>query len=214
MASIYFYKLMADAGAAPCVRDRLLSLAICKPMIRATAEPGDWIFGFAANSLHRDNRLIYIARVTDKVTDGHYYRDPRFAHRGDCIYQWRGGRFTWRPGALYHGPRDLIHDLGSPPDYARAQVLLSRDFRYFGRDGSAAWKTKYSSIRRAVEELGRGHRVRHDARVQEELLALQRATWRATRASDIAPPTTGPRRSTCHRARSCGVLQLSSQASG
>jgi hypothetical protein len=30
---IYFYKLTADNGGAPCVEDGLLSLAICKPAI-------------------------------------------------------------------------------------------------------------------------------------------------------------------------------------
>lgn len=34
MPKIYFYKLTADNGGAPCVQDGLLSLAICKPMIR------------------------------------------------------------------------------------------------------------------------------------------------------------------------------------
>jgi hypothetical protein len=70
---IYFYKLTADNGGAPCVEDGLLSLAICKPAIRSTARCGDVIFGFAANSLHPDNRLIYIARVTEKSKDGLYF---------------------------------------------------------------------------------------------------------------------------------------------
>lgn len=75
-------------GGAPCVQDRLLSLAICKPMIRSTAEPEeDLIFGFAANSLHCDNRLIYIARIEEKVRNGDYYREKRFADRGDRVYE-------------------------------------------------------------------------------------------------------------------------------
>lgn len=76
---IYYYKLTADNGGAPCVQEGLLSLAICKPMIRSTAECCDLIFGFAANSLAPNNRLIYIARVTDKNRNGAYYKD--FAHR-------------------------------------------------------------------------------------------------------------------------------------
>lgn len=67
MPSIYFYKLTVDDGGAPCVEKGLLSLAICKPMIRSSAQIGDIIVGFAANSLHSDNRLIYIAEVTDKL---------------------------------------------------------------------------------------------------------------------------------------------------
>ena len=96
MGHIYFYKLTVDDGGAPCVQDGLLSLAICKPMIRAGAELGDLIFGFAANSLHHDNRLIYIARVTGKVAKGDYYTDPRFARRADCIYARRGDEFRCR----------------------------------------------------------------------------------------------------------------------
>jgi len=107
MPRIYFYKLTADNGGAPCVQDGLLSLAICKPMIRTTAELEDVIFGFAANSLHRANRLIYIARIGKKVCNGDYYREKRFANRGDCVYEWHRSRFVWRQRALHHGPEDL-----------------------------------------------------------------------------------------------------------
>jgi len=49
MSQIYFYKLTVDDGGAPCAERGLLSLAICKPMIRRTAQKGDLIFGFAGN---------------------------------------------------------------------------------------------------------------------------------------------------------------------
>lgn len=39
-AKVYLYKMIADDGGAPCVANELLSLAICKPIIRAVAEPG------------------------------------------------------------------------------------------------------------------------------------------------------------------------------
>ena len=104
MTNIYFYKLTADNGGAPCVRYGLLSLAICKPMIRKTANEGDLIFGFAANSLHRDNRLIYVALVTKKLCDGQYYKDGRYARRRDCIYRPSGMRYVWKKNSAYHGP--------------------------------------------------------------------------------------------------------------
>jgi hypothetical protein len=47
-------------------------------MIRSTAKRGDLIFGFAAKSLHADNPLIYIARVTEKVEGGLYYMQRQF----------------------------------------------------------------------------------------------------------------------------------------
>src|SRR5437879_12790248 len=107
-------------------------------MIRNTAQRGDLIFGFAANSLHRDNRLVYVAVVTDKLSGRDYYGDARFEERGDWIYRFRGGRFYRRRHAMYHyGPEHLPHDLGEHPTYGRANVLLSTDFRYFGQDRSA-----------------------------------------------------------------------------
>lgn len=206
MERIYFYKLTHDTGGAPCVQDGLLSLAICKPMIRRTAEPRSVIFGFAANSLHGDNRLIYIARITDKVRDGDYFKRKEFERRGDCIYEHRGNHFVWRQGARHHGPSDLVHDLGEYPTYRKASVLLSDDFRYFGGSGSADYKSRYPLIKDAVEGLGRGHRVRHDERLRTQLQSLMRWVWNETKRRVAGAPTSEPRRDACHRSRSCGVL--------
>ncbi|MCJ9728980.1 hypothetical protein [Bradyrhizobium sp. PRIMUS42] len=82
---IYFYKLTVDAGAAPCVERGMLSLAICKPMMRSSAEVDDLIFGFTASSIDPRNRLIYAARITKKLTDGEYYEGDTFSSRQDCI---------------------------------------------------------------------------------------------------------------------------------
>jgi hypothetical protein len=120
---IYVYKLTVDSGGAPCVERGVLSLAICKPMIRRTAEVGDLIFGFAASSLSRDNRLIYVARVTDTKRNGAYFRDKRFARRGDCVYEWHRGRFHWRRGARYPMLR-----------IARRGVPIPGDCRHFPGD--------------------------------------------------------------------------------
>jgi hypothetical protein len=206
MLRIYFYKLSADNGGAPSVQDGLLSLAICKPMIRSTAEPEDLIFGFAANSLHGDNRLIYIARVGKKVRNGDYYREKRFTNRSDRVYKSLRGGFAWRHGALHHGPKDLVHDLGQPPNYKKANVLLSTDFRYFGASGTAEYKSRFQLVRKAVEHLGRGHRVRHAERLRAELLSLKQQIWKSTPKRVTGKPTSAPRRGVCHRSRSCGVV--------
>lgn len=204
---IYFYKLTSDNGGAPCVQDGLVSLAICKPMIRSTAEPGDLIFGFAANSLHRDNRLVYVAVVTSKVSGRDYYGDQRRGGRGDRIYRFRGDRFYWRRAALHHGPGDLAHDLGEHPYYNRAYVLLSRDFRYFGANGKATYKTHYPLIGEAVEGLGRGYKVHHEQGLRDELLHLKERVWSEARQEDVGRPTSAPSRSINHRSRSCGVVR-------
>ncbi|MBI4084154.1 MAG: hypothetical protein HY423_16235 [Candidatus Lambdaproteobacteria bacterium] len=206
MPKLYFYKLTVDSGGAPCVDGSLLSLAICKPTIRTSAEPGDLVFGFAANSLHRDNRLLYIAEVTEKVRNGDYYLRKRFEPRGDCIYEWRGDHFEWRKGALHHGPNDVKHDLGEHPGYPRANVLLSSEFRYFGKDGTADYKARYPLVKLAVEHLGQGHRVPKHERLRQQLLALKQEIWNITKKKVAGSPSSRVRRQACHRSRYCGVI--------
>lgn len=175
-------------------------------MIRNTAEQGDLIFGFAANSLHRDNRLIYIARIGKRIHNGDYYREKRFANRSDRIYEWRRSCFAWRHGPLHHGPEHLDHDLGKPPDYKKANVLLSTDFRYFGASGTAEYKSRFQLVKKAVEQLGRGHRVPQTERLCRELMALKEQVWKDSPKRVAGEPTSAPRRGVCHRSRSCGVL--------
>ena len=206
MQRIYYYKLTADDGGAPCVQDGLLSLAICKPMIRNGARPGDVIFGFAANSLHRDNRLIYVAVLSANVYGSSYYNSDRYRYRGDCIYELRGDHFIRRRGALFHGNAgDLAHDLGRYPIYDRANTLLSTDFRYFGKDGTDKYKTLHPLIEDVVEALGQGHRVHHGAQLREQLFALKEQVWQATMPGEFGNPSSRPRRSVSHRSKSCGI---------
>jgi hypothetical protein len=202
---IYLYKMTADTGGAPCVANGLLSLAICKPKIRQRASKGDLIFGFAAKSMARDNRLIYAARVTKKLSGGTYYKTKRFAGRSDCIYDWRAGRFNWKSGSLHHGPRHLTHDIGDHPDYRRADVLLSSDFRYFGKDGRDAYKARFPEVHQAILRLARGHRVHHSGPLRQDLLRMKGWLWK-TRKKVQGRPTSSPSRRVCHRNSLCAEL--------
>jgi len=182
---IYLYKLTSDDGGAPCVHDGLLTLAICKPMIRSAARIGDLIFGFAANRMYpswraTDNHLIYVARVEERLAGQDYYGEPRFASRTDCVYELVEGVFAWREGATRHGPQDLVHDLGERPFYRRAVVLASRDYGYFGAAGTSAYKAQFPAVKDAVEGMGRGHRVHHHVALRGELLDLKDLLWRET----------------------------------
>lgn len=58
MVKFYFYKLTVDAGAAPCVQRDLLSLAICGPVIRSTAEQGSLISGG-----HKENKRPVLMKL-------------------------------------------------------------------------------------------------------------------------------------------------------
>ncbi len=205
---VFFYKMTNDSGAAPCVQRGLLSLAICKPMIRTSAQQDDVVFGFAANALHLDNRLIYIARVTEVVRDGRYYEDTRFARRIDRIYQRRGGAFERRKDALFHArPGDLVHDLGRAPRYPRAVVLLSTDFRYFGGAGTAGYKLRFPALKRVIEGLKQGHRLHHSEALQQQLLALKDETWAAHRARCLGRPTSPADPLVSLRGGNCGSVE-------
>ncbi len=208
MPRFFFYKLTVDDGGAPCVAGSWLSLAICKPMIRGSATKDDVIFGFAANSLHPDNRLIYIAVVTEKISGDVYFRDAEYANRGDCIYRWTGKAYLVRDGAKYHGSSEhLVHDLGKAPDFKRAQVLLSDDFRYFGGSLPEHYKKRFPILAKAIDALGRGHRVHHAPALATQLERLKSETWRDYPKNIVGDPSQAPRRGISHRGGGCGTIQ-------
>jgi hypothetical protein len=176
---IYVYKIVVDGNAAPCTDDGLWTLAVCKPIIRQTARKGDLVFGFGRNSETPANRLVYVAEVTKRLVDGRYYEIPEFQHRFDCIYTRRSKKLVLRDNAPFHRePGALEHDLGVPPDYKRANVLVSTDFRYFGREGTDEWKAKAKLLKELVEGMGQGHRVNFNSQLHAELMAIKDHLWK------------------------------------
>jgi len=100
MARTYLYKLTSDRGGAPCALEppagetALLTLAICKPAIRRTAQPGDRIVGITSHALARRDgypllAVIYAAVVGEGIEARDYF-DVRaeFVSRPDCIYRF------------------------------------------------------------------------------------------------------------------------------
>jgi len=196
LGKIYIYKLAVDNGGAPCVWNELLSLAICKPMIRSTAQSGATILGFAADSLkpeYPDNCLIYVARVTRRLKGEDYFSDE-YAIRPDCIYSWNAPEFKWRPNAKYHSEDDLVHDLGEPDAYNRANVLLSEgiaSFRYFRNRCPVEYRQRYPLLGGLVEALCRGHRVNFTPELENETRDFMQELFRlpVTRVETLVPET-------------------------
>jgi hypothetical protein len=205
---IYYYKLVADNGGAPCVKNNILSLAICKPNIRKKASVGDLVFGFAGNKLNRNNPLIYVARITAKLDGQIYYTCKKYVGREDRIYNFNGDAYQRRKKAKHHfDKKDLARDLGHYPNYPRAKVLLSRDFRYFGAKSTDDYKRRFPEIQCAVERLGRGHRVKHPDKLRMELEALAGLIWRSTSKKKIGKPTSASTRGVCHSRESSDVVE-------
>jgi len=217
MNRIYFYKLTNDDGGAPCVEAGMLSLAICKPRLRSTAQAhkteGDIVLGLAADKLERTsklskgNKLIYAARIQAKETDGKYYKRKKYAKRGDCIYEFIGGQFVHKKKAKYHGTvEDQKKDIGPQP-YKNANVLLSKDFRYFGRLPSVDYRRIYPAIGQAVTKLQRGHRIDHTQALERELHALISDIWRLPQPAKIRH-CSKPSKGVCYHQTKCSSFRL------
>ena len=152
--------MTVDSGGAPCIHNGQLSLAICKPAIRRTAKSGDYILGFAANSLYENNCLIYVAKVGNTLSGQEYYA-RKYQKRPDCTYEFHNGKYKWRTNAKFHSEDDLEHDLGASPNYSSAKVLLTEktaDFRYFRNNCPIPYRMKYPSLAAFVHEMTQGHR--------------------------------------------------------
>jgi hypothetical protein len=176
---IYVYKCVVDDGGAPCIDGDLLTLTICKPYIRSTARPGDLIFAFGSNAESPANRLVYIAEVHRRMTGGKYFEAEEFSSRKDCIYErLSNGLLQRRSNARFHdyeGAR--ISDLGNKPSYPKANALIAKDFRYFGKRGTNDWKTDAVKLCELVEGLGQGHRVNLTSDLLSELIELKKRVW-------------------------------------
>jgi hypothetical protein len=185
---IFVYKIVADNGGAPCVWRGLLSLALCKPKIRKSAGVGALIFGFGGKEY--GERLIYVAEVTEKPSTGDYYRLPQFAGRPDCIYEDVRGQSKRKDHARYHtGSDERPKDVGM--HFEKADVLLSREFRYLGDQGTADYKADgaFNDVKALIEGLKRGHRRNHSVTVREQLLKLRKLIWQQYRRAKAGSPT-------------------------
>ncbi len=191
----YFYKLTSDRGGAPCApppragEAASLSLAICKPAIRRTAQPGDRIVGLTSRVLEqRDGyppvSVIYaatVSRVLDATT--YYAEHSPYRHRPDCIY-----RYDPEAGTLLHSgatglhadPRHRRRDLGREGLFENARILLCDSFTYLGPQ-AAPIPERLARLRTMASALGQGHRVLHagkDRTLDAEVEALFRVVER------------------------------------
>ena len=176
---IYFYKMIVDNGGAPCVQDGLLSLAICKPQIHSTIDTNDFIIGFGSNVL--DNKLIYIAKITDKLLDGEYYKQEKYFYRDDCLYSFNGQQYSRRENKKYHIGNN------TPTDEGNDIVLLSNNYRYFGNKSSNDYKNKYPILTKIINSLKQGHRLNHNTELFKELSQLIDETFSQKQLNILQP---------------------------
>ena len=133
---LYSYVLTHDTGFAPNPFRGYCTLANCKPVIRRTAQVGDWIVGLSPKA--SGNKIIYAMKIDEILSYEQYFTDNRFqpkkpndretVHKcGDNIYQLANGEFYQLPGSM-HKPKDMEHDLKG-----KRVLVSSQEFAYFGQ---------------------------------------------------------------------------------
>lgn len=148
-SNLYIYVIARDFGFAPNPFFGYCSLATCKPQIRKSAQPNDWILGVAGRNLGTGvyRKCIVLMKVTEKMTFEEYWADPRYILKrpcrngsqlkmvGDNIYH-KDPHHNWIQENSHHSNPDgstntinLERDTGHCED-----VLLSEFFFYFGSD--------------------------------------------------------------------------------
>lgn len=144
MPRAFSYVVKRDYGFAPNPFYGILTLATCKPLIRRGASVGDFIIGNADAS--HENKLIYMAKVSEVITFDQYWNDPRFECKkpvmngslkklyGDNIYH-HGTDGNWVQEDSHHSNNDgtvNIHNLER--DTGKTDhVLVCYEYIYLGR---------------------------------------------------------------------------------
>lgn len=171
----FTYILAHDGGFAPNPFHGVCTLACCKPAIRRTARPGDWVIGITPKS--RGHDLAYAMEVAEVLSLAEYFDAPRFAAKkpdwggrggrmarcGDNCYRLLAdGQYEALPSV--HNPRSESITVRTNRDLRGKNVLIAKRFVYYGGDAVTIPARLEFMIPR------RGHRVRF---AEVELRAIE-----------------------------------------
>lgn len=147
MNKLYTYCIPYDDGAAPNPYWGTCTLVICKPVIRRTAQIGDWIVATGSKNASGlgdiSNKIVYAMKVTSKLPMSEYDKHCKEKlsnkipdvtssdfrrRRGDCIYDFSEEIKNPVQRKGVHNKDNIETDLGG--EFA----LLSDHFYYFGSE--------------------------------------------------------------------------------
>ncbi len=164
MTALYSYVLATDSGLAPKPFHGYCTLAVCKPKIRAKAQVGEIVIGtgIAARHVQRADQMIYVMSVTEVLTTGQYWNDPRFEIKkpnkssstnyvGDNIYESLDNG-EWKQLTSLHNLHDIERDLSVQT------VLVSDKIVYFGSNSRSLIKNFLEGSECQIKR-GPGHRT-------------------------------------------------------
>jgi len=162
---LYSYIIANDTGFSPNPFWGFCTLADCKPVIRRTADKGDWIVGLSSKATC--NKIVYAMEVTEILSFSDYYKDKRFIKKipdfekntvihksGDNIYEpLSNGNFKQKRSMHSKNKSETENPATKRSDLSGKNVLNSTNFYYFG---SKAKNTHKYNLEALI--VGRGHR--------------------------------------------------------
>ena len=140
------YVVARDYGFAPNPFYGVCTLATCKPQIRRSADPGDWIIGTGSARHGRSGCLVYAMQVSDAMTFTEYWHDSRYRQKrpnlrgsrkqayGDNIYC----RDTegWMQADSHHSLADgRVNAHNVDRDASTDRILVGEAYTYWGGIG-------------------------------------------------------------------------------
>jgi hypothetical protein len=170
---LYTYVIAQDSGLAPNPFWGQLTLNVCKPKIRVTAEKGDWVIGTGSKNVKRQDggtvdfagKLVYAMKVSKKLTMKEYdnyckeqlqKKIPYLSKKdwriivGDSIYDYSESE---KPKL-----RKLIHkEKDKDTDLSGKFTLISECFFYFG-DKAVAFVNEFPEFVKETKS-ARGHTI-------------------------------------------------------
>jgi len=142
----YSYKIVRDYGFAPNPFHGYCTLANCKPKIRRVAKVGDWILGTGSKEIGLLNRLIFLMKITDKLSYQEYWSSTTFQIKkpnltgsivqmyGDNIYH-KDENDIWLQSDSHHSfENGILNEANLMRDLSGEYVLVSDHFYYFGEN--------------------------------------------------------------------------------
>ena len=144
---LFSYVVVRDYGFAPNPFYGICTLATCKPGIRGTAEPGDWVIGTGSQQKRRRGYLVYAMEVSGAMRFTEYWANPAYTRKrpnlrgswkqayGDNIY-WRDRDGGWRQLNGHHSHADgRANSRNIARDTSADRVLVGMRYTYCGGDG-------------------------------------------------------------------------------
>lgn len=142
--SFYSYKMTRDYGFAPNPFGSVCTLATCKPHIRVHANINDWIIGTGAKETHLEFEVIYLMKVTQKLSFEEYSLNKGYQFKkpvangslvqihGDNIYS-KDNTGKWiQANSQHSNPDGSVNFEHLETDISGKYVLISDCFFYFG----------------------------------------------------------------------------------